>query len=116
MKNWVLFLAMAAGVFGSVQADTLQGVSVPAVQAAQVEYPRDALRRGQQGEVLVQYRVNAEGRAEDIKVLESSHRVFNDAAVRAVRQSLYARTFQGDQPVEVEGVVQRFEFVFDRDR
>lgn len=112
-----LFLASALLALSTAAiAETHEGVSVPAVEPAKVEYPREALRRGEQGEVLVRYRVNEQGRAENIEVLESSNRVFNTAAVRAVRESRYARTFSDGRPVQVDGVVQRFEFVFDLDR
>ncbi len=115
MKTIVtIFLATIAITFSTLAvADSFEGISVPAVEPAPVEYPAQALRRGEQGNVLVRYRVNENGRAENIEVLESSNRMFNTAAVRAVRESRYARTFSGDQPVEVDGVVQRFEFVFD---
>ena len=74
------------------------------------------MRTQAQGEVLVQYSVNTQGRAEDIKVLESSNDVFNDAAMKAVEDSSYMQTFANGQAVEVEGVVQRFRFVFDVER
>ena len=122
MKNLICSISMLAllGLSSSATAEqssaASEGVQLPAIQQAPVEYPRGAYRRGMQGDVLVRYRVNADGRAENIEVLESSNRVFNDAAVRAVRGSIFATTMNEDEPVAVDNVVQRFEFVFDQDR
>jgi TonB family protein len=85
--------------------------SVTVLRAAEAEYPRTALRRGLTGEVLVEYSVNEQGRAEDIRILDSGSRVFEPAAIRAVQNSIYMPVEQDGNLVKVSGV-QRL-FVFD---
>jgi protein TonB len=67
----------------------------PKVQSAQVVcqnyrevigaivYPREALREGLEGEVLIEFTVAADGRVKDVAVARSSNRIFNRVAVRA---------------------------------
>lgn len=91
-----------------VSAETLNQVQV--LQAAEAEYPRQALRRGMTGEVLVEYSVNAQGKAEDIRILGSESRVFESAAMKAVRDSIYMPAEQNGDLVKVSGVQRRFVF------
>ncbi|MFN7888330.1 MAG: energy transducer TonB, partial [Betaproteobacteria bacterium] len=67
----------------------------PKVQSAQVVcqnyrevigaivYPREALREGLEGEVLIEFTVAADGRVKDVAVARSSNRIFNRVAARA---------------------------------
>ena len=89
-------------------AETINQISV--LQAAEVEYPRSALRRGLTGEVLVEYSVNTQGRAEDIRVLDGSSRVFESAAINAVRDSIYLPIQEDGAAVKVSGIQRRFVF------
>jgi TonB family protein len=49
-------------------------------------YPRSALQSGQEGWVKVGFKILPTGRVSDIEVLESSHRIFEPPAIRAVKQ------------------------------
>ena len=89
-------------------AETANQVQV--LQAAQAEYPRTAMRRGLTGEVLVEYSVNEQGRAEDIRILDSASRVFESAAVKAVQDSIYMPQEQDGSLVKVSGIQRRFVF------
>ncbi|MCE2968625.1 MAG: TonB family protein [Burkholderiales bacterium] len=67
----------------------------PKVQSAQVVcqnyrevigaivYPREALREGLEGKVLIEFTVAADGRVKDVAVARSSNRIFNRVAARA---------------------------------
>lgn len=95
-------------VMAPATAETISQIQV--LQAAQAEYPRSALRRGMTGEVLVEYSVNAQGKAEDIRILNSGSRVFESAAVKAVRDSIYMPAEQNGSLVKVSGMQRRFVF------
>ncbi len=64
------------------------GIACPNSQAIResVPYPRMAIREGIQGDVLVRFVVGTSGQIRDIVIAESSHRVFNSAAIAAVRE------------------------------
>lgn len=49
------------------------------------EYPARALRKRETGNVTVVFTVNERGRTEDVEILSSSSRLFNQAVLRAVR-------------------------------
>ncbi len=70
------------------------------------KYPAEALRRKQEGTVLVLVHVNAEGRVTDLNLTKSSgHDLLDDAALRAVRgwrfQPAKAGGFAVESKVEV---------------
>lgn len=63
-------------------------------------YPRSALRRGLSGEVLVRAQVGVDGRPRQVEVARSSsHRVLDQAALRAVRGWRFQPAMQDGQPV-----------------
>lgn len=67
----------------------LAAVDHPAVPVRQPPpaYPRQALRRGESGEVLVRVVVGTDGRPSQVQVARSSsHRALDQAAVKAVRR------------------------------
>ena len=105
------FSLLAVALFLAIFANpVLAETSVEVLQAAEAEYPRTALRRGLTGEVLVEYSVNEQGRAEDIRVLNSGSRVFESAAIKAVRDSIYMPVKRDGNRVKVSGVQRRFVF------
>ena len=53
------------------------------------KYPRNALDKGIEGVVILEYTINTEGNTEDIIVVESSNDIFNNAAIKAVSQFIY---------------------------
>lgn len=59
-------------------------------------YPRDMRQADIEGNVWLEFVVNADGSTRDIRVLKSTNHAFNDAARRAVRQWLF-------QPGEKDG-------------
>lgn len=106
------FSLLAVALFlATLMNSSVAETSVQVLQAVEAEYPRTALRRGLTGEVLVEYSVNEQGRAEDIRILDSGSRVFESAAIRAVRESIYMPVVEQDgNPVKVSGVQRRFVF------
>lgn len=106
------FSLLAIALFSaSFMFPAVAETQIQVLQAAEVEYPRTALRRGLTGEVLVEYSVNEQGRAEDIRVLDSgSSPMFESAAIKAVRDSLYMPYQKDGDLVKVSGVQRRFVF------
>lgn len=68
----------------------------PAVRSAQVactnyrevmsaiEYPREALRNGTEGDVLIEFTVTASGQVKDVVIKSSTNRIFNRPSTSAV--------------------------------
>ena len=74
------------------------------------QYPRLAVRQRAEGEVLVAFRVWADGRMERIRVLESSgHALLDDAALTAVRRVRHAEPL----PADVRGEFRDFEILLE---
>ena len=84
----------------------------PLVAMIRVEpaYPIRASRLGLEGFVTVQFNVNPDGSVSDVSVLESSHGIFEQAAIKAARKFRFkARVIDGiAQPTY--GVQNRFVF------
>jgi protein TonB len=79
------------------------GVVCPNYKAAiqqSLVYPREALLDGIQGQVVLTFTVTASGQVKDVAIKSSSNRVFNRAALAAVRQVSCAG--QGQDVVGVE--------------
>lgn len=75
-------------------------------------YPRTALLSGQEGWVKVGFKVLPNGRVGDVEVLESSHRIFESPATRAVKQwRFHPKTVDGK--AVGDEVVQTIEFKVD---
>ena len=70
------------------------------IMTAQPEYPMAALGKGLEGYVIVRFDVSELGTVENVEVVESSHSVFNKAAVKAAYRSKY-------RPKTVDGVSKR---------
>lgn len=95
---------------------------LPRVKVAP-EYPSEALRRGFEGWVIVEFEVTTEGRVESPKVVDScvklqgtsdckSYRadLFNKAAISAAKQFLFFPRFVDGRPVSTKGVQNRVTF------
>ena len=69
-------------------------------------YPYRALSRGLEGSVYLEYTINTEGRAIDIKVVDTSNTIFDSAALRAVEQFVYEPSINLDTglPIDTPGV------------
>jgi periplasmic protein TonB len=86
------------------------GVACPNSQKvrAEVAYPREAQRQELEGDTLVEFTVDRDGRVSDAQVVKSSHRVFDAVSLATVR--LFKCVGQG-QDVKVQ-----VPFVFKMDR
>ena len=65
-------------------------------------YPYRALSRGLEGSVILEYTINTEGRAIDIKVVDTSNKVFNQAAIRAAEQFVYEPSINLDTGLSID--------------
>ena len=87
------------------------------------KYPREALSRGFEGWVIVEFEVTSEGRVESPKVVDScvklqgtfdckSYRadLFNKAAISAAKQFLFIPRFVDGRPVSTKGVQNKVQF------
>lgn len=64
------------------------------------DYPKGARQRGEQGDVILEIRVNAEGTVDDVKVAESSgFAELDEAAVRAAKTAKFSPARSGHAPV-----------------
>lgn len=64
------------------------------------DYPRLARQRGEQGEVTLEIRVDAEGRVDSVEIVGSSgFAELDDAAVRAARAARFTPAKSGDRSV-----------------
>ena len=51
-----------------------------------ISYPREALKEGLEGEVVIEFTVSAAGQIKDANIKSSSNRVFNRVAMNVVGQ------------------------------
>lgn len=72
-----------------------------AVQEA-IDYPETAREAGIEGQVIVQFVVTENGRAEDPKVIRGVHKALNRAAIAAVREQTFEPGHQQGEPVRVQ--------------
>lgn len=98
-----LDLSMGAGLSAS------DGEYLPIVKVAP-QYPRRALKRGLEGDVILEYTVTRQGSVRDPKVLQSTDPVFNQAAIdSALRYKYKPRVINGEAQ-EVPAVRTRIKF------
>ena len=91
---------------GSILAD---GPLVHAV-LVQPQYPPPAEARGLEGYVIVSFDVLPNGTVTNVMALESSHRLFEPAAIRAAKKFRFKPKVVDGTPVESTGVSYRFRF------
>ena len=85
-----LDLSMGAGLSAS------DGEYLPIVKVAP-QYPRRALKRGLEGDVVLEYTVTKQGSVRNPKVLQSTDSVFNQAAIdSALRYKYKPRVINGE--------------------
>ena len=64
------------------------------------DYPKGARQRGEQGDVVLEIRVNAEGTVDDVKVAASSgFAELDEAAIRAAKAAKFSPARSGHDPV-----------------
>jgi len=86
--------------------DIMPLVRVPA------QYPRNALSRGIEGYVILEFDINKEGTVENVRVVEAMPpNVFDREAIRAVEKFKYKPRIVNGQPAYRYGV--QFQFTFD---
>lgn len=95
-----------ASGFGLAPSD---GEYLPIVKVQPI-YPRRALSRGVEGYVIVEFTVTKQGTTTNIRVVESSSSMFDDAAVKAAAKFKYKPRVVDGQPIEVPGVQNKITF------
>jgi protein TonB len=73
-------------------------------------YPHRALVHELEGSVVVKFTVTTQGTVTDIRIVESTHSVFEQAAIAAVVKSRYRPRIVDGFPVETRGVTTEIEF------
>ena len=64
------------------------------------DYPKGARQRGEQGDVVLEIRVNAEGTVEDVKIaISSGFGELDAAAIKAARMAKFSPARSGHDPV-----------------
>lgn len=74
-------------------------------------YPVTARRYGKGGYVIGKFTVDEEGRVKDIKVIETTDKVFNEAAVSALSKFRYAPSIKDGKPVKAFDVLHKLSFI-----
>lgn len=86
------------------------GDAVPSVRIEPL-YPREALLEGKEGSVSLAFDIDEKGRVINIRVIESKpHRVFDKAAVNALRKWKFQAKTEGGQPVSVRNQTVTLQF------
>lgn len=87
----------------------------PLVALVRVEptYPARALSQGLEGYVVVRFDVTTDGRVINVAVVESSHKVFAGAAVKAAQKFKFKPRIVDGIPLETYGIQNLFRFELD---
>ena len=85
-----------------------------AVVRVQPDYPPRASQQGLEGWVIVEFDVTAAGTVENVRVIESSHGVFERAAIRAAERFRYRARVVDGVPQPTRGLRNRFRFEMER--
>jgi protein TonB len=94
--------------FGQVDGDLLPIVKVVP------NYPAAAIRRELEGFVIVRFTVTRSGAVADVEVEESSHQIFEKAAIDAAYRFRYRPRVVDGEAIEVPGNRNRLTFELDR--
>lgn len=84
-----------------------------AVELVSPEYPPTLKQRGTEGNVVVAFTVDTQGRVQDVEVREATNDEFEAAAVAAVSKWRFTPALRDGQPVAVH-LVQRLDFTRSR--
>jgi len=88
------------------------GPLVSVVRVAPV-YPARALSQGLEGTVVVKFDVDSDGRVFNVVVVESSHRVFEKAAIQAAERFKFKPRVIDGVALETAGIQNLFRFTLD---
>lgn len=91
----------------------VDGEMLPIVKVAPV-YPARAIARELEGYVIVEFTVTGTGRVRDVKVVESTHPVFDKAAIDAALKFKYRPRVIDGRSVDVHGVRNLLRFVLEK--
>ena len=97
---------LSSSGFGLAPSD---GEYLPIVKVQPV-YPRRALSRGIEGYVILEFTVTKQGTTKDIRVVESTSGMFENAAMKAASKFKYKPRVVDGQPIEVPGVQNKITF------
>lgn len=81
-----------------------------AMMRVQPAYPGDMAQRGVEGWVLVEFDVLPDGTVNNVRILESSHRGFEDAALRAAQRFRFKARVTDGVPRATHGLRNLFRF------
>lgn len=108
-----LMPAEASSQGWSEEDQTVKGIApgdwLPIVRVAPV-YPRNMLSQGIVGVVLIEFGISKDGRVVDPRVMISSDKRFEKAAIKAVKKFRYKPRVINSEPVESTGVVTSISF------
>lgn len=102
----------AGDIGGPGGMNIAEGDYLPIVRVAPV-YPARALSRGLEGFVDLEFTVTTAGTVKDPIVLQSTSKLFERAAIRAVLKFKYKPRVVDGVPVEVPGVKTRISFMLE---
>ena len=85
-----------------------------ALVRVQPTYPARALSQGLEGYVVVQFDVSTDGHVINVAVVDSSHTVFDGAAVKAARKFRFKPRIVNGTPLETLGIQNLFRFELDK--
>ena len=85
-----------------------------ALVRVQPTYPARALSQGLEGYVVVQFDVSTDGHVINVTVVDSSHKVFDGAAVKAARKFRFKPRIVNGTPLETLGIQNLFRFELDK--
>jgi len=71
------------------------------IQKVEPIYPEDAKKEALKGRVRLAVRTDEKGNVKNVLILNSSHNIFNEAAIKAVKQWKYEPFYQNGKPVEL---------------
>ena len=113
----VMFSSLSFSAKGSLEGyvgEDRTVIAVTKVFDAAPTYPRNALRMGREGYVLIEFDVDTDGSVLDPYVVESEPTgVFERAAIKAVRKWLFSPPVYKDVSVKVNDVIPRVTFALD---
>lgn len=101
--NNALPMVVAGPTIEKINIDTIGGPGGQKLIPVTAEYPVAALEHGRCGEVLIEFDVSPAGVPANIRIVESSHRVFNKSAIRAIERYRFSPMKDGNQAVWVTG-------------
>ena len=64
-----------------------------------IVYPQEAQKAGLEGHVLLSGRISAEGKLEQIAIWESTDKIFEDAAINAIRDCKFTPAMSNGKPI-----------------